>query len=364
MKIRIHLITLTILLIGVFSSPITAQVKKTNNVSESEIAEYIKWYPAIKQVEMRDAWLKNHKMGEWQFTGAITADDKTVVTPQAGANYGYSWFNISKEPVVITMPKYDKYYSISIFDMEHYMEVIVMPTKPIVVRLPNQKSPIKDAYEIVLQTYQGLAFTRQIMVDNEKEVMQLARKITLTGGGGDFPFVLPSFSKSVQEAGNKKISEYIRSAPNTANFFVSRYEGGGDLDRAAGVMAGQLGTQARYAEYGQLVADQNKKPLNGKDSYQITVPKESLVKNDKGYWTVTIYSIKDRFLIPNKKNIYYISSYNAKPNKDGTYTININADGTGINAIPTNGTDFYGIFRVYEPEANLKFPLIKNVSKK
>lgn len=43
-------------------------------------------------------------MGEWQFTGNITAKDKTIVSPQVGSNYGYSWFNISNEPVVIRLP--------------------------------------------------------------------------------------------------------------------------------------------------------------------------------------------------------------------------------------------------------------------
>lgn len=338
--------------------------KNVTDIDSSNVAEYIKWFPAIKQVEMRDAWLKDHKMGEWQFTGSITANDKTVVSPQAGANYGYSWFNISNEPVVITMPEYDKYYSLSIFDMNHFMEVRVMPRKPVVIRLPHQKSPIEDSLEIVLQTFQGLAFTRQVMVNNEQEVMDLARKITLTGGGGDFPFVLPSFSKAVKEAGFKKINDYVQQGHDSAKFFVSPYEGGGDLDRAAGALAGQLGTQARYAQYGQIIFDQYKGRLNGKDSYEIIAPKEGLVKNDQGYWTVTIYSQTDRFLIPNKKGTYYVSSYNAKANPDGTYTIRINPEGLGDNAIPSNGVDFYGIFRVYEPVKNVKFPLIKNISKK
>lgn len=341
-----------------------AQEVSSNAVNPLDVAEYIKWYPAIKQVEMRDAWLKNYKMGEWQFTGSITANEKTVVTPQAGTNYGYSWFNISNNPVVIEMPEYDKYYSLSIFDMHHFMEVRVMPKKPVVVRLPHQKSPIADAIEIVLQTYQGLAFTRQVMVDNEQEVMDLASKITLKGGGGDFPFIVPSFSQSVQEAGIKKIHDYVEQGHDTSKYFVSRYEGGGDLDRAAGANAGQLGTQARYAQYGQISFDQHKKRLNGQDSYEIVIPKEGLFNNDNGYWTVTIYSTEDRFLIANKKNIYYISSYNAKANPDGTYTVRINPEGLGDNAIPSNGVNFYGIFRVYEPAKNIEFPAIYNLSKK
>ncbi len=344
------------------SSHVNAQETATEAPNSADLAEYIKWFPAIKQVEMRDAWLKEYNMGEWQFTGSVTAKDRTVVTPQSGVNYGYTWFNISNEPLVITMPTYDKYSSLSVFDMNHYMEVRVMPEKPVVIRLPHQKSPVKDAYEIVLQTYQGLAFTRQVMVDNEEEVMNLAKKIKMSGGGGDFPFIVPSFSEAVQDAGFKKINDLVEEGKDTDKFFVSPYEGGGDLDRAAGALGGQLGTQARYVQYGPLVFDQNKELLNGEESYEIIVPKEGLLKNDKGYWTVTIYSFEDRFLIPNEKNVYDITSYNAKANPDGTYTIRINNEGTGENAIPSNGVDFYGVFRVYEPVKDVKFPTIKKVN--
>ena len=37
-----------------------------------------------------------------------------------------------------------------------FMEVFVMPEKPVEVRLASQQSPIENAHEIVLQTYQGL----------------------------------------------------------------------------------------------------------------------------------------------------------------------------------------------------------------
>jgi hypothetical protein len=202
------------------------------------------------------------------------------------------------------------------------------------------------------------------MVDNEQEVMDLAKKIKMSGGGGDAPFVVPSFSQAVQDAGFKKINDLVEKGTNTEKFFVSPYEGGGDLERAAGALGGQLGTQARYVQYGPLVFDQNKERLNSKSSYEISVPKEGLLKNDKGYWTVTIYSFGDRFLIPNEKNVYDITSYNAKPNPDGTYTIRINNEGTGENAIPSNGADFYGVFRVYEPVKDVKFPAIKKVETK
>jgi hypothetical protein len=337
------------------------ETKQASVVSPERIVEFIHWYPAIEQAKMRDDWLAKYKQGEWQFTGMVTAKDRTVITPQADVNYGYSWFNISNQPVVVTMPEYDKYYSLSVFDMNHFMEVYVMPGKPVVIRLPHQKSPVKDAIEIVLHTYWGLAFTRQVIVDNEEVVMNLAKKITITGGGGYFPFIVPDFTKEEQEAGMKIIRGYSMKIKNGRKLFGSPYEGVGDMDCAAGVFLGQLGTQARYVDYAQDVVDQNGEKLNGTDSYQITVPKESLSRNNKGYWSYTIYNMEDRYLIPNPQNKYVISSYQAEKNANGTVTININPEGKGKNALPTNGKPFYGIFRVYEPVNGVVFPKIKKV---
>lgn len=352
-----------IILVTIFmiSGNITAQEsEKTDEVSPERITEYIHWYPAIKQAEMRDEWLQNYKQGEWQFTGLVTAKDRTVITPQADVNYGYSWFNISNQPVVVTLPEYDKYYSLSVFDMNHFMEVYVMPDKPVVIRLPHQKSPVKDAIEIVLHTYWGLAFTRQVIVDNEEEVMNLAKQITITGGGGDFPFVVPDFTKEEEAAGMKIIKDYSLNRVKTGRkLFGTPYEGVGDMDRAAGVFLGQLGTQTRYVDYSQYLVDQNGDKLGGDGNYEIVVPPNGLLRNEKGYWSLTIYNMEDRYLIPNPKNKYSITSYQAKQNADGTYTLRINPNGDGENSIPSAGKPFYGIFRVYEPANGLEFPKIK-----
>ncbi len=352
----------TILILGILLFTIQgnmiAQEKQTaTEVSSNRIAEFIHWYPAIEQAKMQNEWLENNKFGDWQFTGMVTAKDKTVITPQADVNYGYSWFNISNEPVVVTLPEYDKYSSLTVFDMNHFMEVYISPNKPVVIRLPHQKSPIKDAHEIVLQTYQGLAFTRQVIVDNEEEVMNLAKQISVTGGGGDFPFTIPEFTEEEIAAGMEKIKIYsFTKVADGRKLFGTPYEGVGDMDRAAGVFIGQLGTQARYVDYLQDLVDQNGDKFNGTDSYQITVPKESMMRNSKGYWSYTIYNMEDRYLIPNKENKYVISSYSAKQNKDGSYTLNINPNGKGENALPTTGKAFYGVFRVYEPVDGLVFP--------
>ncbi|WP_162633286.1 DUF1214 domain-containing protein [Echinicola strongylocentroti] len=334
----------------------TVSVQAQEAVKPYRVTEYIQWYPAIKQAEMRDKWLEDYEYGEWQFTGMVTAKDRTVVTPQADVNYGYSWFNISNEPVVITMPDYDKYYSLSIFDMNHYMEVRVKPDKPVVVRLPHQKSPIKDAHEVVLQTYQGLAFTRQVIVNNAEEVMGLAKKITITGGNGDYPFIIPDFTKEEAAAGLAEIKTAAASLEGGTKLFGSVYEGVGNLDRALGVFYGQLGTQARYANYQLYATDANGQPLSGNKSYEITIPSSGMIKNENGYWSITVYNAADKYLIPNQKEVYNASSYSSSTNADGSVTVRINPEGNGANAIPTESQNWYCVLRVYEPTDNIQFP--------
>lgn len=350
-----------LLIVFLVSTEINLLAQTDQKVEDYRISEYLHWYPAIKQVEMRDLWLENYKPGEWQISGIVTAEDRTVVTVQADVNYGYSWFNISNEPVVITMPEYDKYYSITVFDMHHFMEVFVTPEKPVVVRLPHQKSPIVDAHEIVLQTYQGLVFTRQVIVDNEQEVLELAKQISITGGGGTKPFIVPEFTAAEKEQAEQIIANYAQTVKSGRNLFGSAYEGVGDLDRCAGVFRGQLGTQSYIVDYAVSYADQNQEALNGSDKYEMEVPAKALTKNSKGYWSYTIYNSEDNYLIPNDKDKYVISSYTAKENKDGTVTIRINPNAEGDNELPTNGKPFYGVFRVYEPIEGIEFPTIENV---
>lgn len=118
-----------------------AQGKQNSTLSTFEqfrLTEYIHWYPAIEQQIMMDDWLKKNTLCTWIHSNRVGAEDRTVITPQADVNYGYSWFNISNGPMVIELPEYDRYSSLSIFDMNHFIEdVIVNSNKPIVIRLNN-----------------------------------------------------------------------------------------------------------------------------------------------------------------------------------------------------------------------------------
>jgi hypothetical protein len=164
------------------------------------VEEYIREFPNQEQVKMMNAWLEKNEKGTFQFTGLVDPSDATVVTPQATVDNGYNWFSISDGPAIVRTPKYDKFFSVSIFDMLHYIPaVIVNPDKPILIKRPGQKMPDGDFFVVELETDQGLVFTRMVVVDNMDEVRELSKSIVMEGGKGDMNRNVQRFSAETEK---------------------------------------------------------------------------------------------------------------------------------------------------------------------
>ena len=55
-------------------------------------------------------------------------------------DYGYNWFSISDGPAIIRTPRYERFFSVSIFDMKHNVPaVFVNPEKVILLRRPDRR---------------------------------------------------------------------------------------------------------------------------------------------------------------------------------------------------------------------------------
>jgi len=310
------------------------------------VEEYIREFPNQEQVKMMSAWLEKNEKGTFHFSGLVDPSDTTVVTPQATVDYGYNWFSISDGPAVVKTPQYVKFFSVSIFDMLHNVPaVIVNPDKPILIKRPGQKVPEGDFYVVELETDQGLVFTRMVVVNNMDEVRELSKSIVMEGGKGDMNRNVQRFSAEVEKKAHAVIDVLISSInPDDAFGKVS-----GDvsfLNLAAGVKLGQLGTPSEAVRYGVILTDSQGAPLNGKDTYIVTVP--AGLHEEGGYYSVTLYGTDDKLLIPNDKKVYDRTLYSSEPNDDGTYTLTLSPSGEGKNGIPT-GKDFYGVLRAYLP---------------
>lgn len=342
-----------------------AEEKPHESMSPYEVyrlTEYIRWYPAIEQQTMMGKWLEENELGAWTHSGRVGADDRTVITPQADVNYGYSWFNVSDGPMIIELPAYGRYSSLSIFDMNHFIEdVIVDAKKPIVVRLASQKAPVEDSHEVIVGTNSGLAFLRMVIPtpDDEADIMALTEKIRTTGGAGSESFIIPDFTAKERAAAMAIIKDYSLKQKTGNKLFGKSSQGIGDLDRAAGVFLGQLGIPSEFVQYTQYVVAPDGERLGGQGSYTITVDPEGMIRDQSGYWSITVYNMEDRYLIQNSLDTYSITSYTAIANSDGSYTVRINPDGVGENAIPTVGKTIYAVMRVYQPVGTVDFPTLE-----
>lgn len=329
------ILTLTLLL----SWPITVHALDT-------IEAYIREYPNQEQTRMMNEWLRKHKPGTFSFTGLVDDTDTTVVTPQATVDYGYAWFSLSDGPAVLYTPEYDRFFSVSVFDMLHNVPaVIVNPKKPIALMRPGQKAPKGDFEQVVLETDQGLVLTRMVVVNNAKEVAKLGRQIRMEGGDGNMVREVQRFSPATEKAGLALIEASIPFL-DASKAFGKKSGDVGEITSAGAVMLGQLGTPVDTVRYLPILVDEKGQPLDGKKTYAFTVP--AGIVEEAGYFSVTAYGTDNRLLIPNPKKVYDQTTYSAEPNPDGSYTITLSPDGSGKNGIPT-GKPFYAILRAYVP---------------
>ena len=308
--------------------------------------DYIREYPNQEQVKIMRTWLEKNEAGAFSFTGLVDPDDTTVVTPQATVDYGYNWFSLSEGPAVLYTPQYERFFSVSVFDMLHNVpDVIVNPDKPIVLMRPDQTPPAGDFHRVVLETDQGLVLTRMVVVDNQEEVARLGQSIRMEGGNGDMHRDVQRFSPAIEKAGLAVIEASIAHIdPDKA--FGSRSGDVGYITAAGGVMLGQLGTPAQTVRYGTILTDENGQPFDGRQSYVLTVP--AGIVQDGGYFSVTVYGSDNKLLIANDKKIYDRTTYSSERNEDGTYTVTLSPEGGGRNGIPT-GKPFYAVLRAYVP---------------
>ena len=295
---------------------------------------------------MMTAWLETHRPGTFSFTGLVDPDDATVITPQATVDYGYCWFTLSEGPAIVRTPSYGYFFSVSVFDMHHNVPaVVVHPAKPILLVRPGQAIPDGDFHIVELETDQGLVFTRMVVVDNLAEVEALRPRVGMEGGGGDMHRPVARFSPAVERSAKAIIAAAIPHV-DPATAFGRRSTDTGDIIRAAAVMLGQLGTPSETVRYVPILADDDGAPLNGTDTYEVTVP--AGIVHDDGYFSVTVYGTDNRLLIPNEQRIYDRTSYTTEPEADGTAVITLSPTGEGRNGIPT-AKAFYGILRAYQP---------------
>ncbi len=111
----------------------------------------------------------------------------------------------------------------------------------------------------------------------------------------------------------------------------------------------KLGTATAYLTG---LRDSNGNLFSGETTYRLHVPADVRARD---FWSVIVYSMKTKSMIPNSFNRVGLSSYDKKSmlmNPDGSVDIYFGPKapaGKNANWLPT-GQDFVLLFRVYGPE--------------
>ena len=174
------------------------------------------------------------------------------------------------------------------------------------------------------------------------------------------PALLAAIEQGAQD-GLAAIQAFAATQTSSASLFGTREFLGDDiyLKRDAAALIGIYANSKEEAYYAAYQLDAAGKPLTAeKDRYELHFPPGELPPV-KFFWSLTMYSVPDRFLVANPLNRYSIGSRTAglKPDADGGLTLYIQAQSPGAEnefqlAAGARRTAFIAI-RMYGPEPRI-----------
>ena len=208
-------------------------------------------------------------------------------------------------------------------------------------------------------TYVNFILPYTIPNDTDKKILSRMSKLGIIGGQSWNPKKMPAEIRAAMQQGIqdaiKLIDTSAHSAKNSIKFFSTRQSNKSDyINRAIGVYAGMFGNLPDQAFYIPWSIDSQGDYLNSeKNNYTIIFPKDSLPPV-KYFWSITMYSLPDHFLVANPIHRYSIGSRSSlTKSTDGSITIYIQKKSPGgdkdSNWLPAPNGSFYVVLRTYGP---------------
>jgi hypothetical protein len=169
----------------------------------------------------------------------------------------------------------------------------------------------------------------------------------------------PEMRQAIEDGvtdGLKLIAETIPKVRNASKLYLSREKMQTDyLNRTMGVVIGQWGNDTRQAVYqGWPLDAAGVPPDTSKNRYTITFPPGKLPEY-QFFWSITMYGLPDRLLVPNPLKRYSIGSNSPdlKMEADGSLVLYLQKDDPGPdkqgNWLPAPDSPFSAVLRVYGP---------------
>ena len=260
-----------------------------------------------------------------------TPDNQPVIRMNQDTLYSGAIIDASK-PVKITLPEVGgRYMSMHVVNQDHYMFV---ESSPGTYELTEDSVGTRFAL-VTVRTFADVKDPEDIAAAHA------AQDAIRISGGGPGPFEAPDWDADNLAAARKALNDLAVLGFDTTNAF-GRPEEVKPVDHLVGAAAGWGGLPRSAAFYIlDAVAANDGETLHAINVRDVPVD---------AFWSVTVYNA-DGYLEANDLGVNSYNNVSAKPNADGSYTINFGGCDDGrANCIPITPGWNYAI-RMYQPRA-------------
>jgi hypothetical protein len=275
-------------------------------------------------------------------------DKQDVVRMNRDTLYSAAVFDLDAAPVTITLPDVGKrFMSLLVVNQDHYaLETVYAPKK-----LTYTREKAGTRYII--------AVIRTLVNANDPDDVKAANaaqdgvQIEQAKMGA---FEVPNWDPATQ----KKAREALLALNALGGLMDNRFGRRDEVDPVSwlvGTAAGWGGNPLRDAVYVPVFPNQN----DGKTAHRLSVKDVPV----DGFWSISMYNAEG-FFFKNDFNAHSFNNLTAKPNADGSYTIQFGGDPKAApNFLPiTPGWNY--VVRLYRPRKEIldgtwKFPLAEPI---
>jgi uncharacterized membrane protein len=265
----------------------------------------------------------------------IDLKNQTVIRSNFDMIYSYGVFDIS-EGLTITIPEYDLYQSVQIFDENHITLVAVYPGETVSLELDDVT--YGEHVYLFMRTQRRTPDDAGLRELNKRQDSVQIKNKSKKSYVSEVIYDVDSFNDLRQDLLRRVAAGEAKSelgfVYSINDIVYSHYQ----LVSIAG-WAGQPAKEAFYI----LLTPGDELAKKGKCSSTTFSPPE-LQYERNGYWSITMYDNEGWVAT----DTFNTNSLKAKPNKDGTYTVHFNCDDSSINNLEVV-ENWNGLMRLYLP---------------
>lgn len=259
-------------------------------------------------------------------------DKQNVIRMNRDTLYSFAIVDISKGATLTVPDPGKRYMSLMVVNEDHYINKIFHKGGTFELTLEEFDTP----YAILVVRI----LTNPVDPEDVKASNALQDGLKIEAASAN-PYTHPNYDRVSYEATYRALLELSKGMPD-AKLTFGKKEEVSQVRHLLGTAFGWGGLPVYEAFY------INKGELRKAGEFQITVKDVPV----DGFWSISIYN-KDGYFEKNKFNSYSINNLIAKPNKDGSFTLNLGSkkDGRDNFLYVMEGWNY--VVRLYQPHRSI-----------